>query len=303
MLALSSALWKNLAVTPVPQHAEWPVRLLAFVGGVASTVAGSWISSKIHVYHDSRKAHLEDLKKQVLVPLRDALEHHLRPLVFHQVAVISVHTGATTEVLEKPKVTEAQTRWGDVLTVASPRATIFSSVDSALLQDARKSHFDRDIARVDALVSSCEAYAHDCHVWVESMALEILRESGLPGFPNLTGGPGYKAYVMHHRLAVFVYKRLFGIQTAPLRISGDGGPEPYRTLTGEDAAIALGSLQEMEALVQELNGLLESEGASARILRDKATKLQIFFSNVVPALDYAIASRRLRGQCDLVPFF
>ena len=41
------------------------VRLLIWVGGVAATVVGSWASSKIHVYQESRKAHLEDIKQKV----------------------------------------------------------------------------------------------------------------------------------------------------------------------------------------------------------------------------------------------
>lgn len=45
------------------------VRLLFAVGGVvtgvASTVVGSWISSKIHVYHENRRVHLEEIKQKV----------------------------------------------------------------------------------------------------------------------------------------------------------------------------------------------------------------------------------------------
>jgi hypothetical protein len=75
---------------------EWLVRLLVFIGGVASTVVGSWVSNKIRVCHDERKAHRDDLKKQVLVPLHEGLHRHFRPLVFNLKPVVFVAIGAPT---------------------------------------------------------------------------------------------------------------------------------------------------------------------------------------------------------------
>lgn len=49
--------------------AESLIRFLAYLGGVASTLVGSWVSSKIHGYHENRKVHLEDIKQKVLSPL------------------------------------------------------------------------------------------------------------------------------------------------------------------------------------------------------------------------------------------
>jgi hypothetical protein len=53
------------AVSP---SVESLVRLLIYVGGAATTLVGSWASSKIHVYQESRKAHLEDIKQKVCSP-------------------------------------------------------------------------------------------------------------------------------------------------------------------------------------------------------------------------------------------
>jgi hypothetical protein len=49
------------------------VRLLLYVSGVASTIVGSLVSSKIRVYHDNKKAHLDDIKQRVLTPLSHGL--------------------------------------------------------------------------------------------------------------------------------------------------------------------------------------------------------------------------------------
>jgi hypothetical protein len=45
----------------------------AFVTGVTSAVIGSWISSRIHVYEEHRRVHLEALRDKVLVPMRTGL--------------------------------------------------------------------------------------------------------------------------------------------------------------------------------------------------------------------------------------
>jgi len=66
--------------------------LLIWVLGAATTALGAWIASKIHIYHESRKAHLEDIKSKVLVPVRDGLQK-FRPLVFHSEPVVTVNYG------------------------------------------------------------------------------------------------------------------------------------------------------------------------------------------------------------------
>ncbi len=285
-----------------PQDVERLVRLLVWVGGAASTIAGAWVASKWHVYHDSRKAHLEDIKQRVLTPLRDGLEQHFRPLVFHSVPVIYAQMAATTEFHEKATVTEAPTEEGDVLQGAYPGAIVFGPLDSALLEDARKSHFSKQLSGVDSLYVRWGTHSGNCHSWVREMAQEILTHSGLPAFPNRMAPEysAYRPYVMHFRLAVFVYKRLFRIGKGWLTTENTGS---VWGVSGDGATLATGSKEQMEMLVGLLNGLLVSEEAAARALKAKAGELQTNFQAVIPPLDRAIASRRLRRRCDLVTFF
>ena len=123
------------------RYVEWLVRLLIFIGGVVSTMVGSWLSSKIRVYHHNRKAHLDDLKQRVLIPLRGGLEQHFRPLIFHQEPLVYVETAAPTQFLENAKATESQIEQGDVLQGKFPGSLVFGPLDSALQQDAQKTHF------------------------------------------------------------------------------------------------------------------------------------------------------------------
>lgn len=73
--------------TSSPQALAWLYALLGWVGGVATTVGGSVVASRIRVYDDNRKAHRDELKAGVLEPLRDGVKDHLH-LFAHRVAVI-----------------------------------------------------------------------------------------------------------------------------------------------------------------------------------------------------------------------
>ena len=65
------------------------------VTGVASTVVGSWISSKIHVYHENRKVHLDEIKQKVLVPLKETLTEKYAALVKHKFFAVVELVGHT----------------------------------------------------------------------------------------------------------------------------------------------------------------------------------------------------------------
>lgn len=110
---------------------------------------------------------------------------------------------------------------------------------------------------------------------------------------------GPAPYVMHNRLAVFVYLRLSGFSAPALRISDDGS---HWTLN-QYATMACGTKEQISNLVAKLDELLESEKETAKVLRGRVASLQESFEKVMADLDYAIAARRLRKQCDLVPFF
>ena len=79
-------------LTPAPS-AERLLHLLFYVGGVASTIVGSLVSSKIRVYHDNRKSHLDDIKERVLTPLHDGLTEKHSSLVTHQSPVVEEKWG------------------------------------------------------------------------------------------------------------------------------------------------------------------------------------------------------------------
>src|SRR5579864_6467313 len=95
--------------------AESLIRFLAYLGGAATTLVGSWVSSKIHVYQDNRKAHLEDIKQKVLIPLRDALANQYSTLANHQSPAVLEEWGNRRR-REAASVTEHQSEDGPLLT-------------------------------------------------------------------------------------------------------------------------------------------------------------------------------------------
>src|SRR5271169_44225 len=122
------------------------------------------------------------------------------------------------------------------------------------------------------------------------MAQVILTESGLPAFPNKTPSVhGATPYVMHFRLALFVYKRLFGFFAPALRTSNMNDGANWM-LNGEDATLACGSENQISGLVAYLDTLRESEKGTAASLRGRIDGLQKSFEKMIGDLDYAIAS-------------
>lgn len=269
-----------------------------WAGGAASTVAGALFASRVRVYEDERRGHLEDLKRNVLVPLREGLLARFHPLVFQAEPTVFVLPGATTTFNERAKATESPTEQGDGLTLATKTLDV---LDSALHEDAKLRHFSTQMALIERFVNDWNSYATECHRWVARMSREILTASGLPGFPNAAKPePGRSVYVMNHRLAVFVYMRLFKLPTGALRVDG---LDRYASLNGQDATLAVGLNEQIEALMNKIEVLLKTEEASASVLQVKSAALEKGFQELIPQLDYAIASRRLRKGCDLVPFW
>jgi hypothetical protein len=282
------------------KEAEWLVRVLFGIGGVLATIVGSWITSKIRVYHDNRKAHLEDLKEQVLKPMRRGLDEKFREVISGEQPIVFVVRGAR-EVFEKARVTEPQAVEEEYLATAFPNLGLFAGVDWALLRDASKNHFRKLRQQADNFLRECRVYADECESWSRKMADAILAESCLGAFPKWGAGPNEHCYVMHNRLAIFVFKRLFGISAPALRVAA--AVNNYWGLHGENATLAVGERQQIEKLEEILNRFLESEADHATVLRSKLTKLQESSMALSAELDLAIASRRLRKRCDLVPFF
>ena len=198
----SNRLFYYVPVATLAQSGEQLVRLLVWIGGVGTTVAGSWISSKIHNYHEGRAAHLEEIKHKVLIPIREGLEN-FRPILFHQTPVVSVGFAAKN-YRENARVTEVPIESGPLLVAAFPGASIVGGTEPALLEDARSNHFRELMAEFDGFVRQYSAHSGELHVWVAKIAKEILERSGLPEFPNRDSGSQRNTYVMHYHLAVFV---------------------------------------------------------------------------------------------------
>ncbi len=273
--------------------------LLGWIGGAASTAGGALFASKVRVYHDNRKAHLQDLQEKVLGPIRDGLTHNFGATISQQVPLLAVQW-ARFDFDERAGVTEEPTTDGEVLVAPFPTAKVFGAIHSALLEDAHKNHYSQLIVRIEGFLSRWGKLLGMWHVWASEVSREILRRSKLDAYPPK--GPTVRSYVMHHRLALFVYNRLagFGMYSLTVEKLGDG---TACVLSGGGTNLAFGSREQMEAIVSLLNKLLETERPRTAELRGKAAGFHEEFGKICSELDYALASRKPRGRCDLVKFF
>jgi hypothetical protein len=168
--------------------------VFGWIGGVATTAVGAWVSGRFHSYEQERKEHRDELKNKVLVPLRAGLERNASPLLMGQAPLLSIEHAAT-DFDATASVTEEPAKYGPVLVAKFPSAAIFGPLDSALLHDARTNHFQHLFTKFDGIYNGWTKHNADCHAWVAQIARKILQDSGLPAFPNPPDAPG--PYVMH----------------------------------------------------------------------------------------------------------
>ena len=277
------------------------VRLLFAVGGVmtgvASTVAGSWVSSKIHSYHENRKAHLEEIKQKVLIPISDLLANDYAALVTHKASAVVEQWGVRVRK-QGVSVLEHQTEEGPILVPIIPN--IDATYDPALHADANKNHFPKLLVQVEEFAEAWRVHARECQAWVTHLSEEITKRSPMEPFPAAATG---KPFVNPYKLGVFIYRRSFGQCKYSLLNHALDHPPLEWTLEGFEGTSAKGTKQQLETLVSLLDNLIVGERNTADRLQANARLIEKALSRLRTELNVAIASRRLRAKCDLVPFF
>lgn len=273
--------------------------LFGWISGVATTTAGAWISGRLHSYQQEWKKHRDDLREEVLRPLRMGLVKYISPFLCGQAPILVTEHAATGFDFDA-SVTDAPEKYGPVLVAKFPSAFVFGPIDSALLYDVRTNHLPQLFAKFDQIDRDWMAYCGDCHIWAMRLARKIQEGSGLPPFPNPDPrGP----YVMHYQLAVFLYNRLFRFPTVVLQKAEEPNVGSHYSLTGGAYTLAVGTAEQMDALIADLNKLQQSENEPVTPLRDRAGALQSQYTKFMEELDYAIANRQLHGRCGFVKFF
>ncbi len=274
--------------------------LLIWVAGIAATIIGSWIASKIRVYHDARRSHHEDLKAKVLAPLRDVVTEHL-PLFNHKQPVI-LETWNRLSVAKAVPAQEDAGKHGAVLESVNPWPAAFDEIDRALFEDAKAKHHRALISEVQAVAKAWEIHALRCLTWTGQMANMILAASKMNPYE-----PPYAApYVLHLRLGGFVYRRLFGLPTEVLRKQSQGqfwSLEGAPTVPNVIGAASIAQEAEIERLIKVVNDCMVANREQATQLQNESDGIYNRSLALRSKLESALASKKLRKRCDLVPFF
>jgi len=282
------------------QNAARSLQLLIWSGGVATTIAGSWIASKIRLYHDDRKSHHQELKDKVLLPLRDLLaEHHA---VFgHQTPVVTEKWDRFSIPVLDARPDQDAFHSGALLHSINPWPAALSGMDRALLEDAKRIHYKTLLAEISALASSWEAHTHGCLIWVSEVGAEILCTSKMNPFEP----PYTPPYVNHLRLAVWIYRRLFHLQTEALHQTNQG---QYWSIAGAPtvpmvSGVATMAQEEQNTLlVQTIEKITIANRERAAGLRRESEAIANQAVHLRSKLEYEMAKKKLRKRCDLVRF-
>ncbi len=210
----------------------------------------------------------------------------------------------TRSIRTHARVTEDEADEGSGLTGVNPWPKVLASLDEALYEDAKHSHFRRLIEDTIKLANSWAKHVERCKSWVEQIAGEILAKSGMHPYGTRAEPP----YVLHYRLGVFVYRRLFFIRSGSLHKSNQGQGQMWSLegvpgLPGMMGSSAFATEQQLDALTAELDKIIASHRENADRLREESQKLGREVATLHSALQLAVANKRLRKRCDLVTLF
>jgi hypothetical protein len=272
--------------------------LIGWVGGVATTIAGSWIASKIHVYHAHRDAHRDEIRTLVLEPLLACLRDKLLPLV--RIANPLLEGGSTqTFYNENASSTEPDYAEGEALVIEVPWKKFRDTVDPVLYEDAKTRHFKDLIRRIEDFARAWEKYTDEVTDWVGEMSRRIAVTSVLP---SLSHGRGVKFYAASRHIAVFIYKRIFQIPVRPLFRGPDAGGEAI--LTDENGvSVAYALPKQITDLVALTNTIIADQKHRGPAFLSKARDMSSQLDGIIPAVQLAIADKKLKKRCGLVRFF
>lgn len=273
-----------------PYYYQWSIHLLYWVGGVATTVAGSWVSSKIRDYQEARNHHRDDIKEHVLRPLRSKIEA-MQLLPTFSVEWFQQNRNPTASAQEPPVT------YGHVLSMNEPDPDSGNPIEQALLEDARVNHYVDLIASWNKLKESWFVHLDRRATWVESIADAVSNGCNLEAYPTKeVNAP----YVMHLALAMFVYNRLVGLGEAILDLQIE--PSMAYLICGAQR-VAMGEPGQMRQLVSLVDSLIAFHMSRATQLHLELTKLTAGRSSVLRRFSLAIAEKKLSHRCALVPFF
>ncbi len=283
------------------ENAARSLQLLIWIGGVATTVAGSWIASKIRLYHDDRKSHHQELKDKVLLPLRDLLAEH-QTLFSHQTPVLTEKWGNWPMPIVDARPDQDAFEHGAFLDSNDPWPAALSGMDRALFEDAKRVHYKKPMAQVLVLASSWRAHIESCSMWVSQIGFDILVTSKMNPYQPPCAPP----YVNHLRLALWIYRRLFHLPTEALHQSNQGqywSIEGAPTVSAVSGVATLAKEEQNALLLETIEKITEANRGRAASLRRESEAITNQAVYLRSRLEYEAAKKRLRKRCDLVKFF
>jgi hypothetical protein len=269
---------------------SWSIHLLYWIGGVAATVAGARVTSKIRDYQDARNYHREELKEHILRPMRTQIEE-LQLLPMFSVEWFQKHRNPNASALEPPVT------YGPVLSMNASNQNLGNPTELALFEDARVNYYPKLITSWNKLKGSWFVHLDRRMKWIEEIAEAILGASGLEAHPTKdVNAP----YVMHLALAMFVYNRLIGSGDGVLSVQTESS---VAFLSDGGQRLAMGQTGQIAHIVQLTDSLIQFHKVRAAQLHEELTKMISDRSSLSNQFSFAIAEKKLSHHCGLVPFF
>ena len=266
--------------------------LFGIIIGVVTTVIGSWVVSRIHLYQEARNAHRDEIKEKFWSHC--AAHPMTRPTSFSSPP--NSPRGAMTTELPRNRL----------------RPNMVMSCGYRGRLSAQQSGVDRCAVRRRTHSSSSgphgrlaephEFMGRPCRSMAARSSITRRRTcvsaSGIQPFPPKIRLS--RPYVRHLTLAVFIQARLQGTGETSLRVVRAGNEA---LLTDGSANLASGSFEQMQKLLTWINDKMVSARPLANRLALEFGELQAECAEVSRQFSLAIAAKKLSRDCPLVRFW
>ena len=271
--------------------------LLVWVAGVASTVAGAWLTSGIRIYQDGRQAHLADIRQRILGPLRANFVEQFDPLLTRQEPLVVIDRKFAGRP-DSPSVLEPAMRTKEALVGVAPRKEVFVGIPPGLLADVNLNHQQALFSKLESFLDSWTALTVKAKTWTSQLSKEILAASALLASPNTLN----EGCVMHFAAGIYIYRRLCDLPTYELQYERHVQPPELRV--GGSETLARGDIDQLGKIREKMDELVQSKDrqSEGRKLNAEIDAMHRQYQRLLDELDMAIASQQLHGRCDLVSF-
>lgn len=264
--------------------------LIPLVGGALAVIAGILLERR-RTTRAQRREHLRGIQDRVLRPLEQRIEKYMLPLL--KLGVCNIQLGQRLNPRTSIEATDYLYERRDGLRIAHPDSSTAEIPSRALYECSKRVHHTELIRQYEELEADISDYQYQCLEYVQSLAAEIMRNTGLPDQPPVP-------WVRAEALALHIYQRQLGLEPYGVKLRSPT-TEPTNTLElAGGNGVMIGVTQDQAKRGIQLVTELENSRQHLDELLSKADNLRQRADALRDELERLLYAPSLQGKCEFL---